>query len=148
MNGVHDLGGLQDMGPVQHEKDEPVFHAAWEGRIYGIDKALGFIGKWNVDAWRHHIESISPADYLRMSYYEKWFARLVKQVVNTGLVTQTEMEGGRSEPGSSKATPPLTAAMVVSSRRPPLTLRLLAARQSPQVHPQGAPAQGSSIRPT
>ena len=26
--------GLQDMGPVQYEKDEPAFHAAWEGRIY------------------------------------------------------------------------------------------------------------------
>ena len=30
MNGVHDMGGLQGMGPVQTEKDEPVFHAPWE----------------------------------------------------------------------------------------------------------------------
>ena len=37
MNGIHDMGGLQDMGPVQHERDEPVFHAAWEGRVYAIN---------------------------------------------------------------------------------------------------------------
>ena len=28
MNGVHDMGGQQGMGPVQYEKDEPVFHAS------------------------------------------------------------------------------------------------------------------------
>ena len=27
MNGVHDMGGQQGMGPVEYEKDEPVFHA-------------------------------------------------------------------------------------------------------------------------
>ena len=27
MNGVHDMGGQHGMGPVQYEKDEPVFHA-------------------------------------------------------------------------------------------------------------------------
>ena len=69
MNGVHDVGGLQDMGPVQPEEDEPVFHAPWEGRIYGIDRALRFIGKWNLDAWRHQIELLPAADYFRMTYY-------------------------------------------------------------------------------
>ena len=34
MNGVHDMGGEQGMGPIQYEKDEPVFHARWEGRVY------------------------------------------------------------------------------------------------------------------
>ena len=32
MNGVHDMGGMQDMGPVQEEKNEPVFHHPWEGQ--------------------------------------------------------------------------------------------------------------------
>lgn len=48
MNGVHDLGGLQDMGPVQYEKDEPAFHAAWEGRILGSTGPSGSLanGTW------------------------------------------------------------------------------------------------------
>ena len=29
MNGVHDMGGMHGMGPVEIEKNEPVFHAEW-----------------------------------------------------------------------------------------------------------------------
>lgn len=31
MNGVHDMGGQHGMGPVEYEKDEPVFHAPGRG---------------------------------------------------------------------------------------------------------------------
>ena len=75
MNGIHDMGGMQDMGPIEHEKNEPVFHEAWEGRVFAINRALGAWGRWNIDAGRHSIELLPPADYLRMSYYEKWLAR-------------------------------------------------------------------------
>ena len=27
MNGVHDMGGMHGMGPMEAEKNEPVFHA-------------------------------------------------------------------------------------------------------------------------
>jgi nitrile hydratase subunit beta len=36
MNSVHDMGGMQNMGPVQAEKSEPVFHAPWEGRVLAM----------------------------------------------------------------------------------------------------------------
>jgi len=111
MNGVHDLGGLQDMGPVQHEKDEPVFHAAWEGRVYGIDRSLRFIGKWNLDAWRHQIELLPPADYFGMTYYERWLRVDEQLVVKHGLATPKELETAMPDPGSVKATPALTAAV-------------------------------------
>jgi nitrile hydratase subunit beta len=29
MNGVHDMGGMHGMGPIEAERDEPVFHAEW-----------------------------------------------------------------------------------------------------------------------
>ena len=32
MDGVHDLGGMDNFGPVRPEADEPVFHADWEAR--------------------------------------------------------------------------------------------------------------------
>jgi hypothetical protein len=72
VNGVHDVGGLQDMGPVQHENDEPVFHAAWEGRVYGIDGSLRARRLWNLDAVRHQIELLPPVEYFQMTYYERW----------------------------------------------------------------------------
>jgi nitrile hydratase subunit beta len=111
MNGVHDMGGLQDMGPIQHESDEPVFHAPWEGRTYALNRALRAWGKWSLDASRHEIELLPPADYLRMSYYEKWLETNASLAVKHGLITQAELESGKPEPGSPKATPPLTAGM-------------------------------------
>ena len=111
MNGVHDLGGMQDMGPVKYEKNEPVFHAPWEGRVYAVNRALGAWRKWNLDAWRHDIELLPPADYLRMSYYEKWLAALEIRVVKYGFVTKEEVQSGKAAPGSARATPVLTAEM-------------------------------------
>jgi nitrile hydratase beta subunit len=109
MNGVHDMGGMQDMGAVQREKNEPVFHERWEGRVWGMMWLGSAWGKWNLDAMRHAIERIPPTDYLRMSYYEKWLAALVDLVVGRGLVTRGELESGKPAAGSAKATPPVKA---------------------------------------
>jgi nitrile hydratase len=111
MNGIHDLGGMQGMGPVEYEKNEPVFHAPWEGRVYALTRALRGWRKWSIDGDRHALELIPPAEYLRMSYYERWAARLFTHVVKFGFVTTAELDSGRAAPGSTKATPPLTAAM-------------------------------------
>jgi nitrile hydratase subunit beta len=112
MNGIHDMGGMHGMGPVQHEVNEPVFHEAWEGRVYAITRAIGAWSKWNIDASRHGIERLAPVDYLRMSYYERWLARNIELLVQHGLLTEEELETGKAAPGSQKATPPLRAAEV------------------------------------
>ena len=110
MNGVHDMGGQQGMGPVVFEKDEPVFHASWEARIYALNRAMRAWRKWSLDTDRHALELMSPLDYLRMSYYERWVYRLEAQVVQYGLVSREEFESGQPAPGSTKASPPLTLA--------------------------------------
>ena len=131
MNGVHDMGGMQDMGPIQHEKNEPVFHAPWEGRVYALNRALGAWGKWNLDASRHQRELIPPAEYLRMSYYEKWFIGLVELTVAKGLATRREVDSGKPARGLAKATPPLTAGNVVAA-----TTRNASARRDVAVAPR------------
>src|SRR5258708_2398625 len=108
MNGVHDLGGMHGMGPIQYEHDEPVFHEPWEARVYALNKAMGAWRRWNLDAWRYDIETLPPADYLRMSYYQKWFAALEKRVVKYGFVTEEELASGKPAPGSTPAMPALT----------------------------------------
>src|SRR5439155_1637170 len=75
---------------------------------------MGAWGKWNLDASRYQIELIPPAEYLRMSYYEKWHARLVELLVKTGLVTRAEVESGKPAPDAAKATPRMTVAGVLS----------------------------------
>ena len=36
ITGIHDMGGVPGYGPVQSERDEPVFHEEWEGRVFGL----------------------------------------------------------------------------------------------------------------
>jgi nitrile hydratase len=105
MNGAHDMGGEQNFGPVVPEADEPVFHHRWEGRVLAMNLAMGATRQWNIDEGRFGIERIEPATYLRMSYYEKWFDRLVRLLVERQLVTREEVDAGKSRaPGAKIAT--------------------------------------------
>jgi nitrile hydratase subunit beta len=115
MNGIHDMGGMHGMGPIQAEKNEPVFHERWEARTYGLTRAIGAWRKWNIDTGRFGIEQLPPEEYLRMSYYEKWFVRLVNLLVKTGLISRPEAESGKPDPGTAKMTPPLTADRVAAA---------------------------------
>jgi nitrile hydratase subunit beta len=127
MNGIHDMGGMHGMGPIQHENNEPVFHAPWESRVFAMYIALSAWRKWNIDAARHSREVIPPVEYLRMSYYEKWFAGQVQLLVNSGLVTAAEIESGVPAPGTAKATPPLTVEKIPTT----LANRINASRNVP-----------------
>ena len=111
MNGVHDMGGMQGMGPIPYEKNEPVFHVAWEARVYALTRAMRAARRWNLDSERHEIESLAPDDYLRLSYYQRWLAMLAGRLVKTGTVTPDELECGTPHAGVPRATPALTASM-------------------------------------
>jgi nitrile hydratase subunit beta len=106
MNGIHDMGGMQDMGPLRYEKNEPVFHSDWERRVFAM--------AWATDTppgFRYQIELIPPAEYLRMSYYEKWLTAFVELMLKHGMITRSELETGKPVPGTPKGKM-LTAAQV------------------------------------
>ncbi len=98
MNGAHDLGGMHGFGRINAEPEakEPVFHADWEKRVFGLVRAVGALGRWNSDMARHARERQHPVDYLRHSYYENWLAGLEKLLVETGLVTAEELASGKA----------------------------------------------------
>lgn len=123
MNGIHDMGGMHGMGPIEIEQNEPVFHSEWEARVYALHRAMAPWRKWNIDRGRHEIEQLPPAEYLRMTYYEKWFARFVSLLVKTGVATQAEVESGKPDPGFARLTPALkpedVPAMAMNRNLPP-----------------------------
>ena len=92
MNGAHDLGGMHGFGPVEIERDEPVFHHAWEQRAFALTLATGFLDKWNIDESRFAREQMPPAEYLATSYYEHWLFGLEKLLHDTGLVPHADLE--------------------------------------------------------
>ena len=124
MNGVHDMGGMHGMGPLQPEKNEPVFHEKWEARSYAITRAMAAWGKWNLDASRFQREQIAPVDYFRMSYYERWIVALVELMLKDGMITRAELESGnpiRDRPNkprhSRRQKVPIVIAKGISARR-------------------------------
>jgi nitrile hydratase subunit beta len=112
MNGVHDMGGMQDMGPIQYDRNEPVFHATWEGRLWGLMRAMAAFGSGRRRNFRYELENLPPAEYLRASYYERFFMTLVDRLLRGGVITRTELESGRPDAGSARETPRLTPSMV------------------------------------
>ena len=97
MNGVHDMGGMHGFGPVEREENEPPFHAPWEGRVAGMNRAAQAQGFYNIDEFRHGIERMNPAQYLASSYYERWLATLERNLVEKGLISREELEAKVAE---------------------------------------------------
>ena len=87
MRRVHDVGGTPGFGPLEIEKNEPVFHEEWEGRVFGMMTTIGH----RAFPMRPTIESIEPATYLASSYYEKWLIALEKGFVQSGSLTADEL---------------------------------------------------------
>jgi nitrile hydratase len=112
MNGVHDMGGMHGMGALEIEREAPVFHAGWEGRVHAMSLAMGMWRRWNIDASRHQRELIPGPEYLRMRYYERWLSSLIELIARSGLATRAELGSGRADPGAPKQTPPLRAEQV------------------------------------
>ncbi len=96
MNGVHDMGGMQGYGPVIVEENEPLFHHAWEPRALAIVLAMGATGKWNIDWSRSVRESLPPALYLSIDYYQIWIEALERLLLQAGLVEPQEIHADKA----------------------------------------------------
>ena len=95
MNGVHDMGGIQNMGPIELEDNEPVFHFEWEGRVFALNMATGPLRLWNLDMKRQATESMQPPErYLGASYYERWLESLIRLLKERGILTEEELVTG------------------------------------------------------
>ncbi len=115
MNGIHDMGGMHNLGPIRYEHDEPVFHAEWERRAFALFYALPDV---DLPYQRHQIELIPPAEYLRMSYYEKWLTALSQILVKTGMASAAEVESGKATGGPVTGHHVLSVAEVAAWIRP------------------------------
>jgi nitrile hydratase len=105
MNGVHDMGGMHGFGPVRPEKDEPVFHEPWEGRVYAMLREIGArFAPPPIGGNRDIIENMGPVRYLTASYYERFLEVLEQRALREGVVSETELaartEQFRLDPGT------------------------------------------------
>ncbi len=91
---AHDIGGRPDAGPIDRAEHEL---SAWEKRVDALRGALGERGLLKADELRRAIESLDPATYERLSYYERWTTAIEKVMVEKGFLTREEIEGKMRE---------------------------------------------------
>jgi len=111
VNGIHDMGGLTNFGPVRPEANEPVFHEEWERRVFGMSMVtLAFLGP--VDRVRHSIERMDAIESLTTSYYEHWLHSVETLAEEFGYVTADELVTGRATSAAALPHPAPNADMV------------------------------------
>ncbi len=144
MNGAHDLGGMQGFGPVVPEKNEPVFHAAWEGRIVAIRRALIAAGKLP-GSLRVGVEGLPAAEYFSRSYYEQWYASIVQMLIEGGIATPQEISTGKPMKGSARFSAAVRPeeAIEVPFRVPQVMLKI----DVPQRYAAGERVRARNIHP-
>jgi nitrile hydratase subunit beta len=147
MNGVHDMGGMHGMGPIDPEPNEPVFHHRWEARVLGIALATGFLRRWNIDMGRYTIEQMPPAEYLRASYYEKWLYRTERLLVERGLLTAQELASGQADSSRPPAVPAVPASAVETALRGRRAARM-DDRLKPPTFKAGDRVRARNVHPT
>jgi hypothetical protein len=85
----HDMGGLPAgaVEPTEHD------YALWEKRV---DALMMLLSKreaplLTVDELRRHIESLGPAAYDGMTYYERWIFAITQTLIERGVITVDEL---------------------------------------------------------
>ncbi len=93
MNGLHDLGGIQGLGPVPREENEPIFRAEWEKRVFALMVSTLGGGAFNAGEFRHAVnERLNQSQYLTLNYYERWVQGIEMLLIEKGLITRDELE--------------------------------------------------------
>jgi nitrile hydratase subunit beta len=86
--GVHDRGGVHTDAPIDRTEHEL---ADWELLTDALVGVLGQRGLMNVDELRRGIESMSPAEYERASYYERWLYAAETILTEKGVLAPGEL---------------------------------------------------------
>jgi len=92
MNSIHDIGGLDGVGPLPLEENEPPFHENWERRMFGVKVALAIEGVYNIDETRWAMERIPALRWLQSSYYEQWVDGVTRSLLEKNILTQEEID--------------------------------------------------------
>lgn len=98
----HDMGGLPagKVEPTEHD------YAQWERRVDAMMMLLSGVSggkpRMSVDELRKNIESIGPAAYDRMSYYERWVTSLTQTMLQRGHISTDELTRKMAEVAARK----------------------------------------------
>jgi nitrile hydratase subunit beta len=92
MNGIHDLGGMDGLGPIVRETNEPVFHSDWERQVAGLFFLTILKDFYNDDEFRQAREKLQPVKYLEYPYYQHWLLAIQQLLIEKQFLTDDEIK--------------------------------------------------------
>ena len=89
MPGPHDIGG-KDFGPVDRSEHSLT---PFDRHVDALQRLMGGYGArlYTVDELRRAIESLAPADYYRLGYYQKWLSAMRIILTEKGVLTPAQI---------------------------------------------------------
>lgn len=106
MDGIHDVGGMDGLGPIDRTSGDHTFRAHWQGAVHAMVILSGVQGISTMDRFRYAIERMAPRWYLEAGYYERWLAALEKLHVEGGTVDRDALaERAAAFAGGEAAVP-------------------------------------------
>lgn len=97
MNGIHDIGGMHGLGPINIPREEPVFYARWESDVFATIGLMFAGAACPSDVFRHSIERMDPAEYLETPYYVHWLRAAETLGLELGLFSKDELDARCAE---------------------------------------------------
>lgn len=87
---MHDLGGVSKF-MCEAVDAEPHALNDFDRAVDAIRGILGGKKVMGVDELRRNIEAIPEADYLRLSYYQRWIRAITAHLLSQGVITEAEL---------------------------------------------------------
>lgn len=87
---MHDMGGVSKF-MCDAVDVEPHALNDFDREVDAIRGLLGAKKVMSVDEMRRGIEAIPEADYLRMTYYQRWIRSIADNMLATGVFTEAEL---------------------------------------------------------
>ncbi len=111
MDGIHDVGGMQDWGPVAvPSPDEPRFAEEWEKRAFALALLSMRVSGTNLDAFRHAVDRVAPLDYLADGYYGRWLRGAENLLTDSAIIGPGAVDArARAQRGEDIVEPPTPA---------------------------------------
>jgi hypothetical protein len=69
----------------------------FDREVDAIRQILGAKGVMSVDELRRGIEAIPEADYLRLTYYQRWIRSIADNLLASGVITEDELRTALAE---------------------------------------------------
>jgi hypothetical protein len=88
---MHDLGGVSRF-LCDGIDTEPHTLSEFDRTVDALRQILGAKKIMSVDELRRGIEAIPEADYMRLSYYEKWIRSITGTLIGHGVITEAELQ--------------------------------------------------------